>query len=122
MSEKTIGELLLRKTDTVVDPFPWGRLEWYARKSLNGTNITTGFCYLDPKMENAMHSHPNCDEILCVLEGSIIHRLNGEEIEMNKGDSLVIPQGAVHNALNTSDQETVMSIVFTAGDRETVSE
>jgi len=95
MKKNFINELLLKKDDIQTDVFPWGRLEWYARKSVNGADITLGFCYIKPKMENAMHSHPNCDEVLYVVEGLIAHRLNGEEIEMHEGDSLFIPQDAV---------------------------
>ena len=117
-----IKELLLKKENMQTDIFPWGKLEWYARKSLNGTVITLGFCHINPKMENAMHSHPNCDEVLYVIEGSITHRLNGEEITMNAGDSLLIPQGAVHNAFNTGNKEVILSIAFTTGNRETINE
>jgi len=119
--EKHINELLLKKTDMQTDIFPWGRLEWYARKNLNGTDITLGFCYINPKMENAMHFHPNCDEVLYVVKGAITHRLNGEETAMSEGDSLFIPQDTVHNAFNTGDTEAVLSIAFTAGNRETLN-
>jgi mannose-6-phosphate isomerase-like protein (cupin superfamily) len=114
-------ELLLKKADIITDVFAWGRLEWYARKNLNGADITLGFCYINPQMENAMHSHPNCDEVLYVVEGSIIHRLNGEELPMNNGDSLFIPQEAVHNAFNAGNTEAVLAISFTSGERETVN-
>ena len=117
-----IKELLLKKENMQTDIFPWGKLEWYARKSLNGTDITLGFCHINPKTENAMHLHPNCDEVLYVIEGSITHRLNGEEITMNAGDSLLIPQGAAHNAFNTENKEVILSIAFTTGNRETIQE
>ena len=120
--EKNPADKLLKKADIQSDLFPWGKLEWYARKNLNGTDITLGFCYINPKMENAMHSHPNCDEVLYVVKGSIIHRLNGEELAMNEGDSLLITQGAVHNAFNTGSTEAVLSIAFTTGNRETMNE
>ena len=117
-----IKDLLLKKENMQIDIFPWGKLEWYARKSLNGTDITLGFCHINPKMENAMHSHPNCDEVLYVIDGSIIHRLNGEEISMNAGDSLLIPQGVTHNAFNPGNKEVILSIAFTTGTRETINE
>jgi len=117
-----IKELLLKKDDVQTDIFLWGRLEWYARKNLNGADITLGFCHINPQMENTRHSHPNCDEVLYVVEGSIVHRLNGEEAEMNAGDSLLIPKGAVHNAFNPGKTEAVLSIAYTSGNRETVNE
>ena len=123
MEKKTINELLLKNADKPTDIFPWGSLEWFTRRSLNGADMTLGFCRINPKMENQVHSHPNCDEVLYVLSGSIIHRLNGEEIPMSAGDSLFIPQDVVHNAFNMSDdKEAVLSIAFTTGDRKTVNE
>jgi len=68
-----------------------------------------------------MHSHPNCDEVLYVVEGKITHRLNGVELPMSAGDSLLIPKGAIHNAYNTGEKEAVLSIAFTTGTRETVN-
>jgi quercetin dioxygenase-like cupin family protein len=105
----------------VTDAFPWGKLEWYARESLNGASMTLGRCYIKPKMENAMHTHPNCDEVLYVVKGSVLHRLDGEEAEMNEGDSLFIPQGAVHNAFNPGNDEVLLAIAFTSGDRKTLN-
>ena len=99
--------------------FNWGRLKWYARKNINNINITLGLCYINPGMENTLHFHPNCDEILFVIQGNIIHRLDGEELEMGPGDSLLIPQGAVHNAYNCGNTEAFFSIAFTAGERQT---
>ena len=122
MDKKPIGDLCLRKAERLVDMFPWGRLEWYASGNINGGDITLGYCYLNPKMENATHFHLNCDEVLCVVDGSIIHRLGGEEIAMNEGDALFIPQGVVHNARNAGNKEAVLSIAFTTGDRKTANE
>ena len=119
MENISIQKQLLRKENIQTDKFPWGRLEWFARKELNGADMTLGTCYLNPWMENTMHSHPNCDEVLYVLEGSIRHRLNGEEVEMNEGDSLFIPKGAAHNAVNKGNTEAVLSIAFDTGDRQT---
>ena len=121
MSKKSIKEQLLKKAERETDFFPWGKLEWFARRTLNGADMTLGFCYINPRMENAMHIHPNCDEVLGVVEGTIIHRLDGEEVEMHEGDSLFVPQGAMHNAHNPTDKVVVLSIAFPTGDRQTQS-
>jgi len=112
-------ELLVKKGDIQVDHFPWGRLEWFARQTLNGAKITLGFCHIKPGMNNPLHFHPNCDEVLHVLEGSILHQLGDESIPMNPGDSLLIPKDVAHNARNVGETEAVMSIAFDTGDRQT---
>jgi len=113
-------EFLLKKENMPVDSFEWGCLEWFARESLNGMEITLGLCNILPGMENPLHYHPNCDEVLYVIAGSIIHQLDGESIVMNAGDSLLIQKGKKHNAHNTGTAPAVCSIAFTTGKRETV--
>ena len=117
-----IQKLLLKKENIQTDIFPWGKLEWFARKKLNNAEMTLGTCYINPGMENVIHFHPNCNEVLYVLEGTIIHRLNGEEVEMNQGDSLYIPKGTIHNAFNKDSTDAVLSIAFDSGDRQTENE
>ena len=120
MSEQT-NNLPLKKADIPTDVFPWGRLEWFARRTLNGLDITLGFCHLSHGRENSHHIHPNCDEVLFVVKGSIIHRIGEDEIPMGEGDSLLIPKGVPHSAKNIGDFDAVLSISFTNGDRQTVN-
>jgi quercetin dioxygenase-like cupin family protein len=119
METKSANALLLKKEKIQIDVFEWGRLEWHARKNIDGGDITLGFCHIYPGMENAMHFHPNCDEVLHVIQGAIIHRFNGEEINMNEGDTLVIPKGTNHNAYNNGDAQALLSIAFNTGERQT---
>ena len=42
--------------------------------------------------ENPLHSHPNCSEILVVVQGRIAHLIeNGNEVEMTVGDTISLP-------------------------------
>ena len=49
--------------------------------SLDGWNsdtMTVGRCYIDPGCANPRHHHPNCDEILVVVHGSVEHSAGDE--------------------------------------------
>jgi len=84
--------------------------------------MTVGVCRLNPGCHNARHYHPNCDEVLVVKSGWIIHTLGEEEREMETGDVIVIPTGVMHNAQNIGDGPAELSISFSSADRQTILE
>ena len=71
---------------------------------------------------NPVHHHPNCDEVLHVLRGSIRHRVDDEYVEMGPGDTISIPQGAIHHADNVGDDVAEFIIVFSTARRQVVGE
>ncbi len=51
---------------------PWGTLTWYAELGNSG-DMTVGRCVIRPGAANPLHSHPNCSEVLVVMQGRIAH-------------------------------------------------
>jgi quercetin dioxygenase-like cupin family protein len=102
----------------------WGELTWFASAELgNSSALTVGRCVLRPGRENPRHQHPNCDEVLVVLAGRIRHTLaGGEDTEMGPGDTITIPAGMAHRALNIGREDAVLLITFTSARREVVGE
>jgi quercetin dioxygenase-like cupin family protein len=114
---------LRRIGDVRVEPQPWGRLEWMVAGSLdNSDTLTVGKCYINPGEQNPPHHHPNCDEVLHVMRGSIIHRVEDEYLEMGAGDTISIPAGQVHNARNQGTEVAEFVIVFNTAERQVVGE
>jgi quercetin dioxygenase-like cupin family protein len=107
--------------DHVIEPKPWGRLEWYVSASIgNSTTMTVGKCVLNPGEDNGRHYHPNCDEILTVLKGRIIQTWNDESHVMEEGDVISIPSGVWHSAQNIGDEPAELAISFSSAHRQTV--
>ena len=101
----------------------WGRLEWMVSGQLgNSDTMTVGRCYIDSGHENPHHYHPNCDEVLHVIEGTIEQLCDDEVVVMGPGDAVSIPAGIVHNARNVGDGRAVLLIAFSSPDRQTVGE
>jgi quercetin dioxygenase-like cupin family protein len=71
---------------------------------------------------NGRHSHPNCDEILTVLKGKIVHSWNDDEFEMDEGDVISIPSGVIHNARNVTEEPVELAIAFSSAYRTTEDE
>jgi quercetin dioxygenase-like cupin family protein len=105
-----------------VEEYSWGKLMWAISGALgNSEQLTVGWCLLAPGQANPRHYHPNCDEVLVVVEGRIVHSWNSKEIEMSEGDLISLPQGVIHNARNIDDRHARLLICFSSADRQTVS-
>jgi quercetin dioxygenase-like cupin family protein len=114
---------LAKAGSNVVDPQPWGRLEWMVSGAVgNSDRLTVGKCFIRPGEQNPPHHHPNCDEVLHVLQGRILHRVEDEYFEMGPGDTVSIPTGRVHNARNIGDTEAELYICFSTAERQVVGE
>ena len=116
------GIVRARDTETVEES--WGSLTWYANAALgNSGEITVGRCIIKPGCENPLHSHPNCSEVLVVLRGSIVHRIEeGREVELAEGDVITLPANLPHKARNTGEEDAVLLIAFSSADRKTRGE
>jgi mannose-6-phosphate isomerase-like protein (cupin superfamily)/type 1 glutamine amidotransferase len=115
--------LFLPRADALVQPQPWGKLEWFASRDLGNSNfMTVGMATINPGKENPVHYHPNCDEILHVLQGHIMNRVGDKEYEMSAGDTVTIPEGTLHNARNIGKEDAVLSIVYNTPDRISMGE
>lgn len=112
-----------RPGDFAVEQTAWGRLVWQVSASLgNSETMTVGRCFIGPGQANGRHFHPNCDEVLCVLRGRIVHSWDDQEVEMGEGDVISIPSGVVHNARNSGDETCELAISFSSAYRESVDE
>jgi quercetin dioxygenase-like cupin family protein len=115
--------VLSRAENNEVVAFPWGRINWHVSGPLgNSDSMTTGIVMIEPGEANPRHFHPNCDEVLHVLQGRIRHTMNEVTVEMGPGDTVSIPKGVLHNATNIGEGPAVMAISFSSPWREVVGE
>lgn len=109
--------------NAVLQDFPWGHLEWYVSgPQKNSATMTVGRCTINPGDENPRHIHPNCDEVLHLLSGTISHSIGDESWTLKPGDTISIPAGAAHNAKSIGTIPAVMIIAFSSSEREFVLE
>lgn len=121
MTQEPPTATVSRPDDYLVEEMPWGRLIWrVSAERGNSTTMTVGECIIFPGAQNGRHLHPNCDEVLYVASGSIVHSADEERTEMNAGDIISIPSGVVHNARNVGDTDAHLIISFSSAYRESV--
>lgn len=104
--------------------YDWGEITWFVSRELgNSECLTVGRCVLNPGFANPRHRHPNCEEVLHVLQGQIVHTINGgKEVEMIAGDTITIPAHVPHNARNVGDLDAILLLCFSSAERQAVKE
>ena len=113
--------ILLRAADAAKVEMESGALTWFASRQLgNSEAMTVGLATLPPGGMSLRHFHPNCEEVLHVLHGRIVHTMGDDEAGMEAGDTVTIPANTIHNARNIGDADAILFICFSSADRETV--
>ena len=92
--------------ETLVETFPHKSHFWYSRPDMvRDTNLLFVRCKMKAHEAHKFHCHPNMEEILYVLSGTMEQWVEREHQIMKPGDSLHLPAGIVHGTYNISDEE-----------------
>lgn len=115
--------VLLPRAEAQVEPQSWGKLEWFASRALgNSTTLTVGMATIGVGKAAPVHRHPNCDEVLHVVQGHIMQRVGDKEFEMNAGDTATIPEGTLHGSRNIGAEDAVLWLSYNTPDRISLGE
>jgi mannose-6-phosphate isomerase-like protein (cupin superfamily) len=103
------------------ETFEWGTIQWLLNARLSpGAEQTLGICHILPGKANPLHYHPNCEELLYLLEGTGWHSLDDGGIDLRPGMTIRVPAGVKHHLVNTGTGPLTCLVVFSSGQRETV--
>lgn len=79
-------------------------------------SLTMFKCVISPGAKiAAAHYHENFDETVYGLKGIATYSVDGRTIELNPGDSLFIPRGAVHSFANKTNESIEFLCVANPG-------
>ena len=111
---------VVRNKETEVVKTPWGSMQWLVSAADGSSeHMTLGRVTFKPGQGNPVHSHPNCEEILFVVQGAIEHSLpEGGTVNMEAGDCIVLPQGGIHYAKNIGNEDAVVIVAFNSAHRK----
>ena len=106
-----------------VDIFDWGTTAWSINKRIgNSEALTFGKVVIEPGKSNLSHRHSNCEEILYLLSGELVHYADDlgavGGLRMGPGEAIVIPPGVPHHATCVSAEEAEMIVVYSSPARE----
>ena len=74
------------------------------RRFFNGDRMTIARLELKKGGRAKSHSH-DAEEVMCVLKGAVIVKLNDEEVVVTAGAVMDIPGGVVHEIVAAEDSE-----------------
>ena len=60
--------------------------------------------WLQPGLSYQPHSHPNHEEIYCIISGKGTMRIDEEKRKIRDGDVIYIPVNGVHQIINDGDE------------------
>lgn len=96
----------------------WGAMEWLAEDALApGVGLSLARMLLHPAQTAPAHRHPNCTEVVHLLEGRVLVRIGKTWHLLEAGDTLVIPAGETHQSRNAGKSAAHMMIAYSAGTR-----
>jgi len=67
---------------------------------------------LKPKEDIGKEVHPDIDQFFRVESGKGKAVINGNEYEITDGSAVVVPAGAEHNIINTSDEDLKLYSIY----------
>ena len=85
------------------DELDWGTMTWLSRPQTTGAKDLVAIeVNLMPGGGHNFHKHPDQEEVIYVIEGSIEQWLEERRQDLNAGDSVFIPADVVHASFNVS--------------------
>ena len=100
-------------TDIPSDRLDWGELAWISRPSTTGSRqITEALVTLAPGFGHDFHRHPQQEEMLYVLSGTVEQWIEGERRILSPGDAVFVSRGVVHASFNTGSEDAKFLVVL----------
>lgn len=97
----------------------WGTLTWLASRELTQCEGTTlGRVVIRPGKSNPRHRHNRCEEVLYLMRGRLRHTIGDDAVVLEPGDTLRVPAGVFHNAVNIGDVDADMIVAYSSADRD----
>jgi len=103
---------ILRDDIVESEPFPGMHSRALAGKDSGSVSLTVASSGLDTGAGVPLHIHPNHEEVILIMEGSVEGVLGEEVRTLGPGDVLVAPAGVKHSVINKSSQPARVITIF----------
>jgi quercetin dioxygenase-like cupin family protein len=93
-------------SETEPEVLDWGRLRWLCNPPSTGAkDLTVIDVTLSPGKGHNFHKHPDQEEVILCVSGSVEQWVDREKRILAPGDSAFIPAGVVHASFNVGQAE-----------------
>lgn len=106
------GKFVMAK-ETEPEVLEWGELRWLSHPpSTAASHLTVIHVTLEPGKGHDFHKHPDQEEVLHVVAGTVEQWVDREKRILGPGDSAFVPADMVHASFNAgSDNATIIAIL-----------
>ena len=117
-----IDRQVRRDVGAAAEATDFGRVHWVVRDGdPPGAEQTIGLATFDAGKGNVEHIHPNCEEVIYVLEGEVEHTLGDQSTRLSAGDLIVVPRDVPHKLRNVGTSPVRACVIFSSPDRQFVA-
>jgi len=96
----------------------WGAMHWLVDDALiDGAELSVARMTLKEDACSESHGHPNCNEVVHLIQGTVEQSVGAERFVMQAGDTAFIPRGSLHRSRNVGRGEATMIVCYSAGSR-----
>lgn len=93
-------------------------MEWLVEDASHpGADLSLARMVVKPGQKSPAHCHSNANEAIHVLSGRMEERIGQKWIPARPGDTVYVPSGEVHQTRCIGDENVVMMIAYSAGQR-----
>ena len=94
-------------------PIPFGTLRWICQPAATGARqLTVLEGEIRPGEGHAFHMHPNQEEMIYILSGTIEQWIGKEKRMLGAGDAVFCPPGVVHASFNAGKDAARLLAIF----------
>jgi quercetin dioxygenase-like cupin family protein len=100
-------------SETEPEILDWGRLRWLCNPPSTGAGALTVIdVTLLPGKGHNFHKHPDQEEVILCIAGTVEQWVDREKRILGPGDSAFIPAGVVHASFNAGDSEAKVAAIL----------
>jgi quercetin dioxygenase-like cupin family protein len=103
----------VKQAGMTVDKVDWGTIGWRTRPANTGCKTFVVMdVELEPTFGHDFHKHPQQDELITVLAGTIEQWIEGDHTILEAGDSVYLDKDVVHASFNVGDVTARLLVVL----------
>ncbi|MEQ8700560.1 MAG: cupin domain-containing protein [Bauldia litoralis] len=100
-------------SETEQESLGWGKLRWLSHPPSTGAEqLTVIDVSLMPGKGHDFHKHPDQEEVILVIAGTVEQWVDQEKRILGPGDSAHIPADMVHASFNVGDSEAKIAAIL----------
>ncbi len=101
------------RSDVARETLDWGELRWLSNPPSTGAGqLTVIDVTLAPGKGHDFHKHPDQEEVLLIVAGTVEQWIDRERRLLGPGDSAFVPKGVVHASFNAGDGEARIAAIL----------